>query len=186
MVSFIDILNLSSHTWDFSLSMTNIYRAVSKVVSGPRPRREQLWVQATPSVMRDICRAVSNVVTEPHPTRSIMRSGNPIYELLYEFTLHCHLLGNLSIRNSPFWQQWFQISRNRKHYCINNSEIWGRTQHLLCSFSNHSVALPTSQLILQPFLCFTYVTSHSPTLLSLFLRQRLFTYATWRAAHGNY
>ena len=34
------------------------------------------------------------------------------------------------------------------------------------SFSNPSIALPTSQLILQPFRCFTYVTVHSPTLLS--------------------
>ena len=31
------------------------------------------------------------------------------------------------------------------------------------SFSNHSVALPTSQLILQSFSCLTYVTAHSPT-----------------------
>ena len=37
------------------------------------------------------------------------------------------------------------------------------------SFSNPSVALPTSQLILQPFRCFTYVTVHSPTLPSLHL-----------------
>ena len=36
----------------------------------------------------------------------------------------------------------------------------------------------TSQLILQPFRCFTYVTAHSPTLLSLLLRHRLFTYVT--------
>ena len=50
------------------------------------------------------------------------------------------------------------------------------------SFSNPSVALPTSQLILQPFCCFTYVTVHSPTLLSLLLRHKLFTYVTWRAA----
>ena len=35
------------------------------------------------------------------------------------------------------------------------------------SFSNPPVVLPTSQLILQPFRCFTYVTAHSPTLLSL-------------------
>ena len=35
------------------------------------------------------------------------------------------------------------------------------------SFSNPSVALPTSQLILRPFRCFTYITVHSPTLLSL-------------------
>ena len=67
----------------------------------------------------------------------------------------------------------------------------------LCSFSKisvtsptyklitkPSVALPMSQLILQPFRCFTYVTAHSPTLLSLLLRHRLFTYVTWRAARA--
>ena len=43
------------------------------------------------------------------------------------------------------------------------------------SFSNPSVALPTSQLILQSFRCLTYVTVHSPTLLSLLLRHKLFT-----------
>ena len=37
------------------------------------------------------------------------------------------------------------------------------------SFSNSSVALPTSQLILQFFHCFTYVTAHSPVLLLLHL-----------------
>ena len=51
------------------------------------------------------------------------------------------------------------------------------------SFSNSSVALPKSQLILQTFRCYSYVTAHSPTLLSLLLRHRLFTYVTWRAAH---
>ena len=51
------------------------------------------------------------------------------------------------------------------------------------SFSNSSVALPTSQFILQLFRCFTYVTDHSPTLFSLLLLHRLFTYVTWRAAH---
>ena len=39
-------------------------------------------------------------------------------------------------------------------------------------------------LILQAFHHFTYITAHSPTHLSLLLRNRLFTYATWRAAHG--
>ena len=43
------------------------------------------------------------------------------------------------------------------------------------SFSNPSVASPTSQLIFQPFRCFTYATVHSPTLLSLLLRHKLFT-----------
>ena len=39
----------------------------------------------------------------------------------------------------------------------------------LCSFSKLSFASPMSQLILQPFPCFTYVTAHSPTLLLLHL-----------------
>ena len=37
------------------------------------------------------------------------------------------------------------------------------------SFSNFSITSPTSQLILQPFCRFTYVTAHSPTLLLLHL-----------------
>ena len=65
------------------------------------------------------------------------------------------------------------------------------------SFSNLSVTSPTSQTILQPFRRFTYVTAHSrpfrrftyvtahsTTLLSLLLRHRIFTYVSWRAAHG--
>ena len=56
--------------------------------------------------------------------------------------------------------------------------------HLLhSSFPNPSLALPTSQLILQPFRCFTYITANSPTLLSLLLPHRIFTYVTWWAAH---
>ena len=43
------------------------------------------------------------------------------------------------------------------------------------SFSNPSVASPTSQLILQPLRCFTYVTTHSPTLPSLYLRHSSFS-----------
>ena len=43
------------------------------------------------------------------------------------------------------------------------------------SFSNPSVALPTSQLILQPFRHFTYVKTHSPTLPSLYLRHISFS-----------
>ena len=37
------------------------------------------------------------------------------------------------------------------------------------SLSNPSVALPTSQLILQPFRCFTYVTAHSQTIFRFYL-----------------
>ena len=41
--------------------------------------------------------------------------------------------------------------------------------------SNPYVALPTSQLILQPFRRFTYVTAHSPTLPLLHLRHSSFS-----------
>ena len=52
-------------------------------------------------------------------------------------------------------------------------------------FSKLSVTSPTSQLILQPFPRFTYVTAHSPTLLSPLLRHRIFTYVTWRASQDK-
>ena len=45
------------------------------------------------------------------------------------------------------------------------------------SFINPSIALPMSQLILQPFHCFTYVTVHSPILLSLLLRHKLCSFS---------
>ena len=51
------------------------------------------------------------------------------------------------------------------------------------SFSNPSVTSLTSQLILQSFRWLTYVTVHSPTLVLLLLRHRLFTCVTWRAAN---
>ena len=68
-------------------------------------------------------------------------------------------------------------------------------RHISFWFSKISVTSPTSQLILQSFprftyitthsptRCFTYVAAHSPTLLS-FLCHRIFTYVTWRAAHA--
>ena len=43
------------------------------------------------------------------------------------------------------------------------------------SFSNLSVPSPTSQLIVQPFRRFTYVTAHSPTLPLLHLRHSSFS-----------
>ena len=58
----------------------------------------------------------------------------------------------------------------------------------LCSFSKLSVTSPTSQLILQPFRRFTYVTVHSQTLLLLHLRHSSFSnpsfaYPTSQALH---
>ena len=78
----------------------------------------------------------------------------------------------------------------------------GKNQMKLCanvlqsSFSKLSVTSLTSQLILQLFRRFTYITAHSPTLPLLHLRHsssptlllllchRLFTYITWRSAHA--
>ena len=54
-------------------------------------------------------------------------------------------------------------------YCSAHSPTFPSLHLSHNSFSNPSVALPTLQLILQPFRCFTYVTVHSPTLLSLLL-----------------
>ena len=62
-------------------------------------------------------------------------------------------------------------------HCIVDSSAHSPTFPLLHlrhnSFSNPSAASPTSQLILQPFRCFTYVKVHSQTLLSLLLRHEL-------------
>ena len=59
--------------------------------------------------------------------------------------------------------------------CLAQSATFPSLHLRQSSFSNYSVALPTSQLILQPFHCFTYVTAHSPIFLSLYLRHSLFS-----------
>ena len=92
------------------------------------------------------------------------------------------LFSNLSV-TSPTSQLILQSLRHFT-YVTAHSPTFPSLHLRHSSFSNPSVALPTSQLILQPFRCFPYVTAHSPTLLSLLVRHRLFTYVTWRAAHG--
>ena len=49
----------------------------------------------------------------------------------------------------------------------------------LCSFSNLFVASPTSQVILQPFHRYTYVTAHSPAFPLLHLRHSSFSNASF-------
>ena len=74
---------------------------------------------------------------------------------------------------------------SRAHSPVHSDSPRFPSLHLLhSSFSNPSLALPTSQLILQPFRCFTYITAHSATLLLLLLRHSIFNYVTWRAAHA--
>ena len=59
------------------------------------------------------------------------------------------------------WRMSFDVGEVTKR--LENEQSSLHLRHN--SFSKPSVALPTSQLILQPFSCFTYVTTHSPTLL---------------------
>ena len=56
----------------------------------------------------------------------------------------------------------------------------------LSSFSNLSVTSSTSQLILQPLRCFTYVTTHSPTLSSLYLRPHSSTLPLLHLRHSSF
>ena len=81
------------------------------------------------------------------------------------------------------WHKWKSCEVGEAKEGLGN-ELWRRWNNG-SSFPNPSLALPTSQLILQRFRCFTYVTAHSPTFLSLLLPHRIFTYVTWRAAHGR-
>ena len=55
-----------------------------------------------------------------------------------------------------------------------------------CSFSNLSVTSPTSQLILQPFRRFTYITAHSPTLLLLHLSQLILQPSLLHLCHSSF
>ena len=54
-------------------------------------------------------------------------------------------------------------------------DTFNRKRSIFCSFSNLSVTSVTSQLILQPFRRFTYVTAHSPSLPLLHLRHSSFS-----------
>ena len=80
----------------------------------------------------------------------------------------------------PLQSEWEAIAAP-KHYnsrcCIANARVSPTFPSLHLrhnSFSNPSIALPTSQLILQPFHRLTHVTAHSPTLPLLHLRHSSF------------
>ena len=83
-----------------------------------------------------------------------------------------------TVRNPVDYRNLLYLSRGRAH------SLRFPSVHLRHnSFFNPSVALPTSQLIPQPFRCFTsqpfrhftYVTTHSPTFPSLYLRHSSFS-----------
>ena len=118
-------LKLSSHKRDFSLSMADIYWTVSNVDTGPRPRCEQPWAQATPNYHE---RHLSVRVQCSHRATNDINHETRQPHLWATVWVHITLpsVGELK---SPFWQQWFQFTRNIKYY-INNSGIWGPTRYL--------------------------------------------------------
>ena len=84
----------------------------------------------------------------------------------------------------------YDVGKRRKGWTMrcDVDEVTERFRHFtyVTTYCPPFRRLPTSQLILQPFHCFTYVTVHSPTLLSPLLRHRIFTCFTWRAAHVSH
>ena len=98
----------------------------------------------------------------------------PFHHFTY-FTAHSPTLPLLHLHHSSFSNPSFASSAHSPTF----------PSLYLChsSFYKPSITLPMSQLILKPFHCFTYITAHSPTLLLLLLRHKLFTYVIWRATH---
>ena len=64
-----------------------------------------------------------------------------------------------------------------RHNSFSNPSVASPTSQFILqrSFSNLSITSPTSQLTLQPFHRFTYATAHSPTLRLLHLRHSSFS-----------
>ena len=84
---------------------------------------------------------------------------------------------------NELWHRWSElILQTFRHftYVTAHSPTLPSLYLRHSSFSNPSVASPTPQPILQPFLRFSYITSFT-TLPSLLLRHRLFTYVTARS-----
>ena len=73
---------------------------------------------------------------------------------------------SLHLRHSSFWFSKPAHSPSFQSLHLRHSSFW---------FSKLSVTAPTSQLILQPFPRFTYVTTHYPTLPLLHLRHSSFS-----------
>ena len=99
-------------------------------------------------------------------------------------TDHSLTLPLLHLRRSSFPNPSFAYSTSRALHLI-HLERFENEQGL---FSNLTVTSPMSQLVLQPFRRFTYVTAHSPALPLLHLRHSSFSnpsfsYPTSEALH---
>ena len=117
-----------------------------------------------------------------------MHSGDDIEHLSTDFEFfvlwssHCQCISFLHGRLAR-WIKWKSCDVGEAKEGLEN-ELWRRWSNWRVGEwimtvkwrkgwrmdrARPSVALPTSQLILQRFSCFTYVTVHFPTLLSLLL-----------------
>ena len=131
--------------------------------------------EVTERLEHELCSNVNLSVTSLTSQLILQSFRRFTYVTTHSPTLPLLYLHHISFSNSSFAFPMSQLC---------HSPIFPSLHLCRSPFSNPSVALPTSQLILQPVHCFTYVTSHSPTLLSLLLRHRLFIYVTWRVAHA--
>ena len=86
---------------------------------------------------------------------------------------------NLHLLYNPAGRRHCRLQNHRRYIKHHHSGMGGSPSDAGgASFSYPYIASPTSQLILQPFRRFTYVTAHSTDLPFLHLRHRHFTYAT--------
>ena len=144
-------------------------------------RRRKTWRMSSAMTNYELCSfsklsvasPMSQLIIQPFPRFTYITAHSPTLPLLH--------LRHSSFSNPSFASPTSQV--HLIHMTSAHSPTFPSLHLRLNSFYNPSLALPTSQHILQPFRCFTYVTAHSPTLLSLLLRHRIFTYVTWRAAH---
>ena len=105
--------------------MADVYRAVSKVVFGPRPT----W-----AIVRSgspIYRAVSKVVSRPRPMWTTMRSGQSHLRATVWVQITLPSVGELKHYKSTILTTMVSdLEKQSTLNCINNSGIWGPTRHL--------------------------------------------------------
>ena len=114
---------------------------------------------------RDIQQSSFSYLSITSPTSQLILQ--PFRRFTY-VTAHFTTLPLLHLRHSSFSNPYFASPTSEALPLIHLASQQS-------SFSNLSVTSPTSQLILQPFCRFTYVTAHSPTLPLLHLRHSSFS-----------
>ena len=86
---------------------------------------------------------------------------------------------------NELWCRWSDWRGWRRRLCsFSSPSIAALCHSSFSSLANPFVASSTSQLIIQHFRRFTYITTCSSTLPSLHLRHMHYTNTNWRAAHG--